>query len=196
MKAFRVGFILTLSFLLVMAVFSGTIGFYPPPKGLERPEYPTPSTDIIDYNDPAAYERQQAEQRQKYDEYQVQVDAYEKQQKTFTQEKIVPYAQTVFAGWIIAVVLFTIIGLIMVQLGSTLVGGGFAFSGFWAVVLGPVGGFMWYAGTIVSRFANTANESYSADPLMQTICITSTVGIVVLSAVGFILESKNRPQFI
>jgi hypothetical protein len=84
----------------------------------------------------------------------------------------------------------------MVQMGSTLVGGGFAFSGFWAVVFGPVGGLMWYVGTLVSMFANTANQSYSADPLMQTISITSFAGVVVLSVVGFFMESKNRPVFL
>ena len=40
MNGFRIGFIGTLSFLMFVAVITGTLGYFPPPEGPKMPEYP------------------------------------------------------------------------------------------------------------------------------------------------------------
>lgn len=194
MKAFRVGFIVSLSFLLLLSVITGTLGFFPPPKGPKPPEYPKYPTSSYTYNDPQ-YAKQQKEYSDAMKKYDDDTKTYQDSQKNFTQKNIIPYARNVFIAWIAFVVLFEIIGLLFVQMSSSLVGGGFAFTGFWALVFGPVGGLMWYASALVSSFARTSSQEFSSDPVLQAICLASIIGAAVLSAAGFVLESKNRPLF-
>lgn len=194
MKAFRVGFIVSLSFLLLLAIITGTLGFFPPPKGPKPPEYPKyPSYNS---SDQAAYTKQQADYAEASKKYDEDTKAYQDQQKSFTEKKIIPYARNVFIAWIGIVVVFEIIGLLFVQFNSSLVGGGFAFTGFWAVVFGPIGGLMWYASALVSSFARTSSQEFSSDPVLQAICLASFMGALILSAVGFVLENRNKPLFV
>lgn len=196
MKAFRVGFIVTLSFLLLLSVVAGTLSFFPPPKGPQTPKMPDyPSSSSYGSN-PALYQKQQDDYNAQYKTYQEDTKTYQEKQKTFTQDKIVPYVRNIFVAWIGIVVVFEIIGLLFIQMNSSLVGGGFAFSGFWAVVFGPIGGMMWYASAIVSSFARTSENQFSSDPVLQAVCFASIIGVIVLSFVGFLLESRNKPLFI
>lgn len=193
MKAFRIGFITTLSFLLVLSIVTGVLGFYPAPQGEKAPEYPTNTySSGFDFNS-AEYQTQQAENAKKQAEYQENLKKYQESQKTFLQDKIIPYAQTVFVIWIAAIIVFEIIGLVLVTMSSNLVGSGFAFSGFWAVIFWPIGGIMWFASSLVSSFGGRANQQFTTDPLLQAVCIISVCGIVILSVVGYILELKNKP---
>lgn len=192
MKAFRVGFIVSLSFLLLLSVITGTLGFFPPPKGPKPPEYPKYPT--VSYNDPQ-YAKQQQEYADGMKKYSDDQKLYQDSQKNFTQKNIIPYARNVFIAWIAFVVLFEIIGLLFVQMNSSLVGGGFAFTGFWALVFGPVGGLMWYASALVSSFARTSSQEFSSDPVLQAISMASIMGALALSVVGFVLENRNKPLF-
>ncbi len=194
MKAFRVGFIVSLSFLLLLGVVTGTLGFFPPPKGPKPPEYPKYPTTSYTYNDPQ-YTKQQQEYNNAMKKYDDDTKKFQEEQKNFTQKSIVPYARNIFVAWIGVVVLFEILGLLLVQMNSSIVGGGFAFTGFWAVVFGPIGGLMWYASALVSSFSRTSSQEFSSDPVLQAICLASLAGAVVLAVAGFFLESKNKQLF-
>lgn len=196
MKAFRIGYITTFSFLLILTVFSATMGFYPAPKGQKMPEYPVSTNTTYDYNDPVQVQRQQAEYKAQQDKYQSDLKSYQEQQKTFIQDKVVPYARNVFVVWITAVVVFEIIGLLFIKMGASLVGAGFAFTGFFAVIFGPLGGLMWYVSYLVSSFARGADQQFSSDPLFQAIAVTSIIGAIALAVVGYILERFNKPLYI
>lgn len=175
-------------------VVAGTFGFYPAPKGAKMPE--SPAYPTYNYGDSATLAKQQAEYNTKQQKYQDELKTYQNQQKTFIQNKVVPYARNVFVGWIAAIVLFEIVGLLFIKMSSSLVGSGFAFSGFFAVVFGPIGGLLFYVSWLVSSFSRGADQQFSSDPVFQAISVASLVGVVALAAVGYILELKNKPQFI
>lgn len=193
MRAFRIGYVFTLSFLLILAVVMLTFGFYPAPVGPKAPEYPTYPSMSYDSTNTTAYSKQQAEYdglRKSYDEEKKQ---YDENQKTFLQTDIVPYARNVFMIWLLALVAFQVVGLLFVRrLGLPLVGAGYSFSGVWAVFLGPIGGFLWFASSIVSAFGQRANQQLVLDPLNQSIGIVSLLGVIVLSVLGFALLKEEK----
>jgi hypothetical protein len=196
MKAFRVGFITTLSFLLVTAVVAGTLGFYLPPQGEKAPEYPLNNYPSYNNSDTVEYQQQRALYQQQQQAYQDQLKSYQESQKTFVQDKIIPYTRNVFILWILAIVIFEITGLLLIGMSSSLVGSGFVFTGFWAVVYWPIGGIIWYVNSIVSGFAGRANQEFSSDPLLQAVSLVSIGAVVLLSIVGLILERRNKSLFI
>ena len=180
MRAFRIGYILTLSFLLVLSIVTLTFGYFPAPTGPKPPEYPT-------YSSTNAYQQQQ-------DAYTAQEKIYQQQQKNFTQDVIVPYAQGVFLGWIIFLVIFQVLGMIFVKFLSVQVGAAFSFSGVWAVLFGPLGGLLWFVDNLVSSFANTASNSFSANPIFQTVGIASVIGVIVMTIGGIFVFNLSKQQ--
>lgn len=183
MRAFRIGYILTFSFLLVLMVVSMTFGFFPAPTGPKAPTYPTSSS----YSDPS-YSQNLAQ----YDKQQKQ---YQDSQKSFLQEKIVPYARNIFVSWIILLIMFQIFGMLIGYWGSGLVGAGFSFSGVWAVIFGPLGGLLWFANSLVASLGRSAESQFNADPIYQAIGLTCLVGVIVLMVLGIFLYGRVK-QFL
>lgn len=213
MNGFRIGFIAALSFLLVVAVFSGTLGYFPPPEGPKAPEYPdysdlSPFSQTLNILNPGQV--QQFDQAQpvpqeesEYDkamkEYDKAREKYEEEQKTFVEKEIIPYARNVFVAWIGIQTLFVLIGILFIKINSDLVGSGFAFSSVWTIFFLPLGGIIWYASVLISSFATRAEETYSADPILQAIMWTSVAGVLLLTIFGNMLYgiiplSKRRVQ--
>lgn len=184
MRAFRIGYILTFSFLLVLMVVSMTFGFFPAPTGPKSPTYPTSSS----YSDPSY--------SQNLTQYDKQQKQYQESQKTFLQEKIVPYARNVFVSWIILLITFQIVGMVAGYWGSGLVGAGFSFSGVWAVIFGPLGGLLWFANSLVASLGRTADNQFSLEPIYQAIGLTSLVGVIVMSVLGVFLYGRVRQLLI
>jgi len=178
-RAFRIGYILTLSFLLVLMVVTLTFGYYSAPKGPKAPEYPAGSSLSSTY-------------QTEYDQYQKDRKKYEDQQEGFLQEKIVPYARNVFVIWIIFLLIFQVVGIVIARFGSALVGAGFSFSGFWAVVFGPLGGLLWFVNSLVSSFGRAAEQQFNPEPILQAIGITSLIGVVVISMLGTLFYGKIK----
>lgn len=190
MKAFRVGFIASLSFFIILGIFTTTLGFYPPPKGQKMPEYPKYPT--VNYTDP----NYQSE-LQKYDvemkKYDTDLKKYQEGQKTFAKDKIIPYARNVFVGWIMVILGIELVGLVVSSAGYQLVGGGWAFSGVWAILFGPIGSLLWYANTLIASFTRQAEQEYSTDPVLQAVAISCIVAVIAMSGVGIFLEKAKRP---
>lgn len=193
-KAFRIGYIVTFSFLLILAVVTGTFGFYQAPTGAKSPE--SPAYPTYNYSNQVEYAKQQSDYAAAQQKYQEKLKAFQVSQKNFISDKIIPYTRNVFVMWIAAVVVFELIGLLFIKMSSSMVGSGFAFTGFLAVVLGPVGGLLWYASSIVSTFSHNADQEFSSLPIYQAICVTALIGVVVLAAIGYFLELRNKPLFI
>jgi hypothetical protein len=191
MKAFRIGFIATLSFFIVVGIFSATLGYYPPPKGEKMPEYPTMGK--YDYNDPDGYKKASDEYQKKSDKYSEDLEKYQEDQKSFVKKKIVPYARNVFVGWVLSIALIEIIGLVVSAAGYQLAGGGWAFAGFWTIFLGPLGSILWYVNTLISSFARQADQDFSTDPILQALAITCFVAVLLMTGVAIFLERTKRP---
>lgn len=186
MRAFRIGYILTLSFLLILTLVMLTFGFYPAPTGPKMPEYPNYASDSTDSYDPTAYQRQM-------NEYTEAQETYKAQQSTFMQDHIVPYARNVFVIWILSLVVFQVVGLILIRSVSDIAGAAFSFSGVWAVIFGPLGGMLWFASSLAASFGARADQTYSAEPIFQAIGIISLLGSIILTVLGIILMKKHTP---
>lgn len=191
MKAYRVGYILMLSFLLVLFIVSLTLGFYPAPKGPKAPEYPTyNSYDSSSYNR-NTYGSGSNYGYDSYSEKMKQYDQdrkdYEAEQRTFVKRKVLPYVRNVFVFWIIVLGLFQVVGLFLARMGADLVGGAFSFSGVLAVLFGPLTGLIWFANATVQSFSGRVEEQLSLDPLWQALTIVSLLGIIGLTVVGLML---------
>lgn len=214
MNGFRIGFIAALSFLLIIAVFSGTLGYFPPPEGPKAPEYPNYS-DLMPYAQPLNVLNQAQVQQfgqtqpvvppveSDYDkamrEYNEAREKYEEEQSTFVEREIIPYARNVFVAWIGLQTLFVLIGILFIKINSDLVGSAFAFSSVWTIFFLPFGGIIWYASVLISSFAVRAEETYSTDPILQAIMWTSIAGVLLLTIFGNILYGiipfpKGRSQ--
>jgi len=202
-NGFRIGFIASLSFLLIIAVFAGTMGYFPPPEGPKAPEYPN-YTDYQFLSQPLNLLNQNQIQQtpidtsyeSEYDkalrEYNEAREAYEEEQASFVEEKIVPYARNVFVSWIVLQTVFVLIGVFFIKINSELVGSGFAFSSVWTILFLPLGGIIWYANLLISSFAMQAEKTYSADPILQAVMWTSIAGVLLLTIFGSILYGAIR----
>lgn len=189
MRAFRIGFVFTLSFLLILTILMMTLGFYPAPVGPKAPEYPTSTTTSV-Y--PSTTTASPDDYTKKYAEYDQAKKQYDQDQKTFLQDKIVPYARNVVVFWVLMLVLFEIAGVILVKRFSEVVGAGFAFSGVWAVIFGPFGGILWFVNSVVSSFGSRANQTFSADIIFQSVGIMALLGVIAMTATGFYFFRKAR----
>ncbi len=212
-NAFRIGFVVTLSFLLIFSVITFTLGYFPPPEGPKAPEYPTyesPSypqllnqqqktpiqslnsntpTYPLQYNDPY---------QEKLKKYNVDKKLYDQQQKTFVKNKIIPYIRNILVSWILIVVLFEILGLIFSKLGLDILGGAYAFSGVWSAIFGPFGGLIWFVSSLVYALSGKSNQEYSTDPILQAISLASFFGVVILTVFGLIFSGRfnlSMPRF-
>ncbi|HVZ11578.1 MAG TPA: hypothetical protein VG965_00980 [Patescibacteria group bacterium] len=191
-KSFRIGFIVTLSFMLILMVVATTIGFFPPPTGPKAPIYPTyPTGSTLTYgttlNSP-----EETKYQNDMKKYQDDQKSYQDEQKNFVKDKIVPYAKGVLSSWVLAIIIFEVVGILLVKFGSPLVGSSFAFVGFWAVLFGPLGSFFWLVGSLVSSFAGRANQDYSLDPIFKMLAIVLLLGCVVLTLLGiFMIDNLN-----
>src|SRR4030067_1787529 len=156
MRAFRIGYIITLSFLLVLMIITLTFGFFPAPKGPEAPKYPSYSdySYTTSYTSTKKYDTSKYESEQK--KYREDQAKYQTEQKNFVQDKVVPYTRNVFVAWVVLVLLFQIIGLFLAKFGSDFVGAAYSFSGLWAVIFGPLSGIIWAAASLVSSFSRGA----------------------------------------
>lgn len=203
MNGFRIGFVAAFSFLLVVAVFSGTLGYFPPPEGPKAPEYPTYTDYPLGAQAPNILNQNQVQQfndlqpiESDYEkavrEYNEERKKYEEEQASFVDEKIVPYARNIFIAWISLQTLFVLIGLFFIKINSELVGSGFAFSSVWTILFLPLGGIIWYANLIISSFALKAEETYSADPILQAVMWSSIFGVVLLTIFGNLLYGVIR----
>ncbi|HEY4694636.1 MAG TPA: hypothetical protein VIH52_01580 [Candidatus Nanoarchaeia archaeon] len=187
MRAFRIGYILSLSFLLILTVVTLTFGFYQPPSGPKAPEYPDSSSSLYDSSGDLSddvYQRRLDERDKQLDEYDAKQKIYEEQQKTFVKDKVVPYARNVFAFWVVMAVGFQVIGLLLSKFRSPLVGAAFSFSGVWAVILGPLGGLLWFVNSLVSSFATQAEQEFTTESIFQTIGLISLLGVALLTTLG------------
>jgi hypothetical protein len=187
LSAYRIGYVITLSFMLIASMFTLTLGYYPPPSGPVRPEYPTYSNSSLQQNTLQNNFGTQNTYQDEYTKYQDDLKKYEEEQKGFVKDKIIPYTRNVLVGWVLAIVLFEIIGLVLTKMGQSFVGGAYAFSGVWAVVFGPVGSLIWFASAIISSFAGRANQEYTADPVFQAVSLALILGSVVLTVLGVVL---------
>jgi len=186
MRAFRISYILSLSFLIVLTVVTLTFGFYSAPAGPKAPQYPSRSLLNSDADfDSDSYAKQ-------YDSYQKDQDRYEAEQKNFLNDKIVPYARNVFVIWIVLLLGFQVAGMVLSKYLSGLVGAAFSFSGVWAVVFGPLGGLLWFVNSLVSSFAGRAEEEFTVIPIFQAVGTASLIGVVVLTILGLVLYRKTR----
>lgn len=195
LSAYRVGYVITLSFMLIASMFTFTLGYYPPPEGPKRPEYPTYSPGPIPLMQSLQQIPYQYPQQGDYDKYQRELKQYEADQKNFIKDKIIPYTKRVLVGWILVIVLLEVIGLILTNAGQSFVGGAYAFSGVWAVIFGPIGSLVWFLSAIVSSFAGRANQDYSADPVLKAVSVALIFGSVVLTVFGLILIGNLRLRF-
>lgn len=198
MKAFRIGYIVTFSFLLILMMVSMTVGFFPAPTGPKRPEYPKYDSSAsrlqLQQNsfDNGSLNTNQDSYSAQMDEYENQLKIYEEEQKTFMQAKVIPYARNVFVVWLVLIIIFEAVGLLLSQAGDDLVGGGFALSGVWAVVFGPIGCLLWFVNSLVASMGTRVEQEYTLEPIWQALGITSLLGVVALLLLGLILSGAFR----
>lgn len=195
MKLFRIGFVLTLSLLLILMVGSITFGFFSAPEGPKRPKYPSYSSSSPFGSSSLSNPRNSAYSTnlKKYEE---ESKKYEEEQKNFVKDKVVPYTRNVVVAWLILLIAFEAIGVVLTKFGSPLVGAGYAFSGVWAIFFGPIGGLIWFANSLVSSFSRQAEATFSIDPILQAVGVTSLIGVVALTALGIIFYGKIKPVVI
>ncbi len=192
MRAFRIGYVFTLSFLLILSVLMLTLGYYRAPVGPKAPEYPTSTTTPAMPSTTTSDTITSMDYTSPYTEYEKAKKQYDQDQKTFLQDKIVPYARNVVVFWVLMLVLFEVAGVILVKQFSEVVGAGFAFSGVWAVIFGPFGGILWFVNSMVSSFGNRANQTVSADIIFQSVGIMALLGVIAMTATGFYFFRKAR----
>lgn len=126
MKALKTGYVFVLIFLLVYAVTLGIASFYPIPKRLDYPQYP--SSSVTDTNSP---QYQQAQKK-----YETDLKAYQENNKdNETNRKI--WGENVYIICLITAVIFLIVGVLLSFL-SPLMGAGFLFAGL-ILILGGQG---------------------------------------------------------
>ena len=183
--------------MLLLSVFTFTIGYYPPPEGPKKPDYPTYSPP------PSLLQSLQGTTQSTYQYpdsgYQSELERYQEDQKTFIKDEIIPYARTVLVGWVSMIVVFEIVGVLLVKIGQSLVGGAYAFTGVWAIIFGPIGSLFWFVSSLVSSFAGRANQDYSFDPIMKTLALTFIFGSVLLTLLGLVILGNLRfrvPRFL
>ncbi len=195
MKLFRIGFVLTLSLLLILMVGSITFGFFSAPEGPKAPTYPSLSNPSLFGNSSITSSNSSAysSSLKKYEE---ERKKYEEEQKNFVKDKVVPYTRNVVVAWLILLIAFEAIGVVLTKFGSPLVGAGYAFSGVWAIFFGPIGGLIWFANSLVSSFSRQAEATFSIDPILQAVGVVSLVGVVALTALGILFYGKIKPAVI
>lgn len=208
-NAFRIGFVVTLSFLLIFSTITFTLGYFPPPEGPKAPEYPTYESSQL--SQPLMNNSQQQKMpgqtltpgippsvqytdpyQEKINKYNESKKLYDQQQKTFVKNKIIPYLRNVLVGWILAVIIFEILGLVFSKLGLDILGGGYAFSGVWSAVFGPFGGLLWFISSWVYALSGKSNQEFSTDPILQAVSLTSLFGVIVLTVFGLIFSGRFR----
>lgn len=196
MRLFRLGYVFTISFFLLLAIVTLTFGFYQAPAGPKAPAYPsiTPSYSMASpssFND-AEYQRQM-------EDYQKKQTQYQEDQKHFLGQKVVPYARNVFVFWIVVLFAIVALGVLLAYLGAELAGAGLAFTGVWAVLFGPLGCMVWFAQSLVRSFGGKAEEDFSVTSLLQAVGIASGLAVLVLLILGVLLfrerRSKQSPTF-
>src|SRR3989344_482250 len=175
MRAFSIGYIITLSFLLVLTVSSITLGYFGPPKGPIPPEYPSTSLNM-GYNQlsfPTAPIFGQQNQfgafpatptsgnsyQDKLRKYEEDKKNYDEEKKVFMQEEMVPYIRNIFVAWIMIFVIFEVTGLMFAKFISTLVGAAYAFSGAWAVIFGPLWGITFTVSSLVASLTRQSENT-------------------------------------
>lgn len=194
MKAYRVGYILMVSFLLVLFVVSMTLGFYPAPKGPKAPEYPKYDSysDSSYSRDPYGSDYGYDSYSNKMKQYEEDKEDYEAEQRSFVRKKVIPYVRNVFVFWIIILGLFQVVGLFLARMGADLVGGAYSFSGVIAVLFGPFTGLIWFANSTIQSFSGRSEEQVILDPLWQALTVVSLLGVIGLTVVGLILFGPLR----
>lgn len=178
MRAFRIAYILGLGFLLFIMVITLTIGFFPPPTGPSSPQYPSFSSEGSAYESTyKAYDKERAR--------------YGEEQQDFVGDKIVPYVRNVITAWIVTFVVFIIAGMFFARTYSEIVGAGFAFSGVFAVVFGPIGSLVWLTSSLVSAYSGRAAQEYNTDSIAQAAGITTLLGVITLTLLGIMWYGKR-----
>ena len=203
MNGFKIGFIVSLSFLLVTAVYAGTLGYFPAPEGPKAPEYPDYGS-LSPYSQPLnVFQTQpqqlnipvQSEYERELEQYQKDMETYKTEQETFVDREIIPYVRNIIVAWIIVHTLFVLLGIVFIRLKSELVGSGFAFSSVWTIFFLPLACTMWYVNLMVSSFSRQSEQAFSVEPIFQAVMWTSIAGVVVLSIFGSMLYGVFRfPQ--
>ena len=211
MKALSIGYVLTLSFLLVFAVATITAGYFPAPIGPKAPEYPDTST--LDYNisplsalstqsQPVqaqafpSYENPQNSYQKSLSEYKAQKKQYEEDQKNFIEAKMIPYVRNVLVAWILVFVLFEVIAMVIAKLSSAVVGAGYAFSSVFAILFLPFWGSIFAINSLVSTLSQQADRTFSIDPITRTVGIVSLLAVVVLTIAGMIFFGGFKMTFL
>lgn len=197
MRAFKIGFVLTLSFMIFLGILSCSFGFFPAPVGPKAPTYPSYSnTSLIGSLSGSSQATSPTQTQLSYDQqmtqYQSDSKKYQEEQKIFIQGKIVPYAQGIFVSWILILIILGIIGILMARFLSELVGGAVVFTGVWSAILGPIGGMIWFMNSLVSSFAKQAEAEFSAQPIFQAVGISTIIGVIVLILLGTFLFPKIK----
>lgn len=199
MRAFKIGFVLTLSFMIFLGILSCSFGFFPAPVGPKAPAYPSyssalpsPLSSLGGSYQTTAPTQTQLSYDQQMTQYQSDLKKYQEEQKIFIQGKIIPYVQGMFISWILVLVLIGVIGILMVKYISELVGGALIFTGVWAAFVGPLGGTFWFINSLVSSFAKQVEAEFSVQPIFQAVGITTIVGAIILILLGAFLFPKIK----
>jgi hypothetical protein len=193
MRAFKIGYVLTLSFLLVLMVVTLTFGFFPAPSGPKAPTYPSSSSssDSLYGSSSSSSRSSSSSYYKELQQYETDKAKYDKEQKNFVKDKVVPYTQGVFISWIVILLIFQIAGLLIAKFWASFIGAAYSFSGVWAVIFGPLGGLIWFASSLVSSFSGRAEETFSVDPILQGVGLTCLFGVALMTAAGIFFYGRR-----
>jgi len=184
---------LMLSFLMFLGMITSSFGFFPAPIGPKAPDYPSYSSSSITLpNSTSGSSQTSSSYDNEITQYRLDTKKYREEQKTFTQNKVIPYARNMFVGWVIVLIIIGIIGIILAKALSELVSGAYIFTGVWAAIFGPLGGVLWFANSLISGFAGKAEASFSVEPIFQAVGFTSIVGVIILTFLGILLFPKEK----
>ena len=130
------------------------------------------------------------------EQYNKDLKSYQEDQKNFMSEKIVPYVKHLLVLWVILLVLFELIGLGLVKIGSTLTGSAFAFTGVWAIIFGPIGMSIFLMNSLVSSYASRSEQPVSVEGIFQTTGFVGLAGVIILTIAGVLFEGviKRRAR--
>lgn len=185
--------------MLFLAGVSVSFGFFSPPTGQKAPVYPEYPSSVTNSSldlpqGSTEYKVASTKYSQDLENYKVAKKQYDQGQKGFVQNKIVPYARNMFIGWVFVLTLLAVVGLVLAKFASELVGAGFMFTGVWVAIVGPLGGLVWFANSLVSGLARQAEAEFSLDQLFQAIGLTTIIGVIILSIIGIVLFPKRKDE--
>ena len=91
MKAFKLGFVLMLSFLMFLGIVTCSFGFFPAPIGPKSPTYPSYSNTTSSLlNSMVGASQPSSSYDTEMTKYQTDMKTYQEEQKTFIQNKSFP----------------------------------------------------------------------------------------------------------